>query len=279
MALRDDILRTIMMRRDGAMDMARRGNNRSQRGGNRGGRMRSDGRYPMNYPMWDMNDYDENEMNDGKRGRKRYDRNSNDYEGNSSSQMGSMGGSYQDGRRGRSNRRRRDRGEMPFTMEGKIEYEDEIFEKQDHGRYGNDYRGGNDYDNDYNYEEDFGYDYGYNDYEMPKGKMRLTKQDIMKWKQKMVNADGTRGEHFTLEKIMPVAQKHNIKFDEYSEKEFCLVANMLYSDYCEVNRAYISPENELNYYVKLAKAWLEDEDAPEPSEKLALYYYCIIDAE
>ena len=28
-------------------------------------------------------------------------------------------------------------------------------------------------------------------------------------------------------------------------------------------------------YTKLGKAWLEDEDAPEGSEKLALYFRCI----
>lgn len=31
--------------------------------------------------------------------------------------------------------------------------------------------------------------------------------------------------------------------------------------------------------VELAKAFLEDEDGPEPSEKLALYYYCIAEDE
>lgn len=46
-----------------------------------------------------------------------------------------------------------------------------------------------------------------------------------------------------------------------------------------VNKPYVSPERECHYYVELAKAFLEDDDGPEPSEKLALYYYCIAEDE
>jgi hypothetical protein len=62
-------------------------------------------------------------------------------------------------------------------------------------------------------------------------------------------------------------------------RELCMTVNMLYSDYCEVNKPYVSPERECHYYVELAKAFLEDDDGPEPSEKLALYYYCIAEDE
>ena len=262
----NEMTRRILMRRDGAMDMASRGRsggNRENRGGQGSGRGRNDGHYPymghnmMRNPMGygRMNDYDY-EMGDGRRGVRGSGR-GRDYEGGD--YMGGYDGNYgEDGRRGvkgsgRYNRRR-DRG---YDEEYENEHEED-------GNY------------DYGYEEDYGYDYG-NDYES--GEMRLKPQDMKKWKRELINADGSRGEHFTLEKIIPVAQKHGIRFDEYSEKEFCIVVNMLYSDYCEVNRAYISPENELNYYVKLAKAWLEDDDAPEGKEKLALYYYCIVDAD
>ena len=34
-----------------------------------------------------------------------------------------------------------------------------------------------------------------------------------------------------------------------------------------------------HFNVELAKAFLEDDDGPEPSEKLALYYYCIAEDE
>ena len=67
--------------------------------------------------------------------------------------------------------------------------------------------------------------------------------------------------------------------EEYSEKEFCMVVNMLYSDYCETVRKFIAPDKELMFYVCLAKAWLEDDDAPPGAEKLALYMKCIVDHE
>ena len=68
---------------------------------------------------------------------------------------------------------------------------------------------------------------------------------------------------------------------KYTEDELCMVANMLYSDYCSVIHPYIShePEKEAQFYAKMAKAFLEDRDGPGPSEKLALYYYCIVEAD
>ncbi len=117
-----------------------------------------------------------------------------------------------------------------------------------------------------------GRDYGH-------GKMKLKKADMMKWKMQMENADGTMGEHFEMHQVRQAAEKVGVKYDGYDEKEFCLAMNFLYSDFCEATRSFISKDNELALYAKMAKAFLEDEDAPEGSEKLALYYYCIVDNE
>lgn len=145
------------------------------------------------------------------------------------------------------------------------------------------YRKPNDYEHDYEYEEEYegnhpfviegemGFDYA----EMSK----LSKRDIMEWKHNLVNADGSRGEHFKFDYIMKAAKDMGIRFHEYDEKELCLTVNMLYSDYCEVLKPFISPDKELYVYVALGKAFLEDEDAPEGSEKLALYYHCVVNAE
>lgn len=108
---------------------------------------------------------------------------------------------------------------------------------------------------------------------------RLSNADIMHWEKKLRNADGTRGKHFDMHHVEEAASKLGIRFDEYSEKEFCMAMNMLYSDLCEVCRAHVSPEKEAQYYAKMAQAWLEDDDGPPPSEKLALYYYCIVDED
>lgn len=124
----------------------------------------------------------------------------------------------------------------------------------------------------------------YGDYEMdghhPSGLMKLKKKDYMHWEKNLENADGTRGKHFEPEQIKKVAEQIGVKYRGYSEKDLCMTANMLYSDYCEVLRSVIPPEKEIVGYVKLAVAWLEDSDAPvEGSEKLALYYWCIVSDE
>lgn len=111
------------------------------------------------------------------------------------------------------------------------------------------------------------------------GKLELTKFDMMRWKKMLKNADGTSGPHFEMQDIEHVINKLGIRFDEYSEKEFCMTMNMLYSDLCEAERSQVSPEKEAHHYAKLAQAWLEDDDGPSGSEKLALYFYCIVDDE
>ena len=107
---------------------------------------------------------------------------------------------------------------------------------------------------------------------------RLTKSDMHRWKQMMENEDGTQGAHYDMQQTMAAADKLGIHFDEFDEKEFCVAVNMMYSDYCKVAKKYVAPDKELHFFAELAKAFLEDEDAPEGSEKLALYYHCIVDA-
>ena len=107
------------------------------------------------------------------------------------------------------------------------------------------------------------YDMEYNERE----EKRLTNRQMKMWKKNLENADGTRGEKYTMEQILPIAQQLGIKFHEFSEEDLCMTVNMLYSDYCKVLGS------DLGMYVKLAKAFLEDDDFDGTgSEKLALYY-------
>lgn len=176
---------------------------------------------------------------------------------------------YEDGRRGV-------KGTGPYGIGGRLHYGRDRA-ANDYGRmdynyyddYGEDYRDYADY-NDYN-------DYAYNDYGEPK--MHLTKRDISDWRQKMHNADGTKGAHFDTNRVMQAAERMGIHFNNFSEKEFAITMNMLYSDYCEALRPIIPPDKEDVAYAKMAKAFLEDDDAPEASEKLALYYYYIVCAD
>lgn len=75
---------------------------------------------------------------------------------------------------------------------------------------------------------------------------------------------------------MEVAEKMRLRFDSYSEKDLCMTVNMLYSDFCKALKHMIPQDKELYVYVALADAFLNDEDGPEGSEKLALYYHYIV---
>ena len=176
----------------------------------------------------------------------------------------------------------------------------------DKRRYGNDRRDYNDYNDgrtyrvstdhndmrmDRNYDErrdrrdyndmrrDYGYDgrdyndnndYGHNMY-------KLSKEDIHEWMKNLENEDGTRGAKFNISQMTSVAEKIGVRFDKFDEHEFCMVANMLYSDLGMDLRNCISPEKEAMEYGKMAKSWLNDRDSSaKDSEKLALYYHLIV---
>lgn len=202
--------------------------------------------------------------NDGRRDYARYDRN------------------MMDGRRGV-------KGTGPYGIGGRLHYgrdraANDYPDYNDYADYGNDYRDYGDYGEDYGDYADYDYgrndyaDYG-NDYGEWEPKMKLKKRNISEWEHKLRNADGSKGMHFNMQKVMNIAERMGIRFNNYSEKEFAITMNMLYSDYCEALKSVIPPDKEDAVYAKLAKAWLEDEDAPEASEKLALYYYCVVCAD
>lgn len=156
-------------------------------------------------------------------------------------------------------------------------------------RYGDDYarRGrGNDYNysnsgRDYNRQEDYGYGYGFGmfdydteDYRGMDGHYKLSKKEIKKWEKDLENADGSQGPKYTMEQVMPVAQQTGIRFEEFSPELLTAIVNMFYSDYCKVLG------NDLTIYVKLAKAFLEDDDFDgSPEEKAYLYYTCIVEKD
>lgn len=127
-----------------------------------------------------------------------------------------------------------------------------------------------------------GADYGEYDYARGErdygGEMRLTKHDMLMWKERMENPDGSYGEHFNPTQIKQAVQSLGVQMNRYSEKELCLAANMLYSDYAEVLRPFVPREKEAVIYVNMARAFLDDPDAAvQGGEKLAAYYYAIVD--
>ena len=173
---------------------------------------------------------------------------------------------YEDGRRGR-----RDSRDYEDGRRGRRDYRDYEDSRDYRGRGNVDFEGTMDFN-----ERDYRDSRDMRDY----GKPKLSKTDMHHWKQMMENEDGTRGPHYDMRQIMDVADKMGIDFekDEFDEKEFCMAINMMYSDYCKVAKKYVSPDRELMFFAELAKAFLCDEDGPGASEKLALYFNCIVDA-
>ena len=141
--------------------------------------------------------------------------------------------------------------------------------------YAHDYRDSGDSRDSRDYR-DYRDSRDYRDYNDSHEKLKLSKTDMMEWKRNMENADGTRGAHYDMQQIMQAAEKAGIRFDDFSEKDFCMAVNYIYSDYCKTIKKYVPTEKELAVCLDLARDFLEDVDGPEPSEKLALYFHCIV---
>lgn len=168
---------------------------------------------------------------------------------------------------------RRGRGDREYEREygyderrgrrGDRDYEDEYSDRYDSRRG----RGRDSRSDDRRYDDyDSHYEMEYND------NMELDRRTIREWEDELENADGSRGAKFTKEQVKASAEQHGIKMRRFNEDELCMTVNMFYSDYCKVLGG------DLNLYVKLAQAFLEDPDAAlKGGEKLAAYYYCIVE--
>lgn len=155
----------------------------------------------------------------------------------------------------RTDYRRDRRGQGSVDFEGNMDFED-----------GRDYR----MRRDHRDREDYG----------THEEMRLSKSDLRRWNSMFVNFDGSRGGHYDASQVMKASEKLNIRFNEYSEREFHVAVNMMYADYGSVLKKHLQDsEAVLHCCAELAKAFLDDPDGPEPSEKLALYFHCVVDCE
>ena len=70
---------------------------------------------------------------------------------------------------------------------------------------------------------------------------------------KMKNVDGTHGEYWTYEQTSQLAEQQGIKH----KADWYYVMNMLHSDYSEIYG------NDINMYIRVAKAYMNDPDASE----------------
>ena len=87
--------------------------------------------------------------------------------------------------------------------------------------------------------------------------------------QFMQMINGKSGPHWTKEQTTQAMQQRGIDLDP---TRFYIAMNMIYSDYCGAAKA-IGCSN-MDFYVEMAKAFLEDGDAVP--DKLAAYYEYIV---
>lgn len=133
------------------------------------------------------------------------------------------------------------------------------------------YGGGQDYARGgrYDYGYDYGEDYGQN----------LTKEELEHWKKKLMKEVDEQDKHFfESSTIGQKAKQMGAEMKHYNEDELALVTLMVYTDYCKTIKRYVG--GNMDIYIELAKDWLEDKDsALKGSERLAVYYDCIIEGE
>lgn len=98
----------------------------------------------------------------------------------------------------------------------------------------------------------------------------MTRQMAEEWARGMVNADGTRGPHWTMAQTQDVQIQYKMEFNPVT---FWVVMNSIYSDYCEALKK--NNASTLEIYACLAKAWLNDTDAVQ--EKAAAYYTYVVE--
>lgn len=104
--------------------------------------------------------------------------------------------------------------------------------------------------------------------------MEFDRETAETWVRSMRNEDKSHpvGGKWTPDMIKPMAQKYGVPTSGKKFWELYAMTNAMYSDYGEVARKFgvTSPE----FFVCMAKAWMEDKDAVE--DKTAIYYECCV---
>lgn len=99
--------------------------------------------------------------------------------------------------------------------------------------------------------------------------MKLDEQTAHEWMENLHNEDGSKGPHWTKDQTTQVLKQKNLDCDPL---EFWVAINAMYSDYFNVAKK--ANVNNIDFYVNMAKAFLDDKDAIPG--KLAAYYEYIV---
>ena len=92
----------------------------------------------------------------------------------------------------------------------------------------------------------------------------MTMDDARQWAEKMKNADGSSGPHWTIAQTEQVKRENGMR---YNAAEFFAVMNAIYSDFCVALKECGISEHNTDCYAKLAHAWINDQDAEEGKAK------------
>ena len=101
------------------------------------------------------------------------------------------------------------------------------------------------------------------------GAMPLTKEMAAEWMESLENEDGSHGPHWTMDDVKKVMAQKKI---EARPLDFWVAMNIMYSDYASVAKKM--NVNTMDFYVCMAKAFLDDPDARE--DKLSRYYESVV---
>ena len=101
------------------------------------------------------------------------------------------------------------------------------------------------------------------------GMGKMDKKQAENWTRHMKNEDGSMGAKWTFDEVKKVMQQNNVDCDPV---EFYATMNMLYSDYGKVFKKHDVAT--MQFYVDMAKAFLDDEDAVK--DKLEQYYRYVV---
>lgn len=160
-----------------------------------------------------------------------------------------------------------------YDMRGGRDYEMDYARNINYsGSYGGtpfQYRKMENYGRDYARERDYGYYGSEMDYRYDYATGRLNEEELEDWSHELLeHVDAKDREMLKKEKVVKKAEDIGIKFDQFTPDEFYITTLMMYTDYCKV-----LGNASLDMYLRLAKAWLMDDDAQvKAGEKLAVYY-------
>lgn len=101
------------------------------------------------------------------------------------------------------------------------------------------------------------------------GLPRFDQRMAQEWTEGMKNADGTKGPHWSMDKVREIMREYQVDCDPV---EFYAVLNSIYSDFCEALKE--NNTSNMKTYVCMAKAWLDDEDAVR--DKAAAYFMYVV---